>query len=464
MKNIFRISLMLAFTLFASCKKEEAPSLTVTPSTVDVATSSASTVSVSLKANNDWMVSSNAAWVHVSPTSGVAGSAQIQISVDENSQTDGRTASVTFSSANLSQTVTINQVQKNSLVIGSSLFELDDKAQEIEVRLSSNIDYTVEIPSEVKWIQSLGTKGMKDYTERFSIAANDTFDAREGKIIIRASGLSEEIVVKQAQNDSFIIVSDKYLDLPADKAEVTVELNSNVGCSVTVPEAYSKWIIANADTKGIETYKKSFTIMANDTYADRDGEIIFVAQTSGLADTVKVHQCENYGIILTKKIVEVPVSGGDIEVELKANLEYMLTIVEGSDWVSEIVETKALETYHHKFRVTASTIGQRTAKIEFRAKGTDICETLTVIQGKVDQTLSFTHSRKKGFLPKITADTISGTVDWGDGKSTKFSKDGMTHTYSDGKQTHTEIVTFQDAKGILFSTLSGISAIDISGF
>ena len=85
-------------------------------------TSSASSSSFTVSANNAWTATSNQSWLIVSPASGSASnSATVNVSASANTTSSSRTATVTIKSSDLTKTITVTQPAMTYKVKGSAV-------------------------------------------------------------------------------------------------------------------------------------------------------------------------------------------------------------------------------------------------------------------------------------------------------------------------------------------------------
>ena len=85
-------------------------------------TSSASSSSFTVSANNAWTATSNQSWLTVSPASGSASnSATVNVSASANTTSSSRTATVTIKSSDLTKTITVTQPAMTYKVNGSAV-------------------------------------------------------------------------------------------------------------------------------------------------------------------------------------------------------------------------------------------------------------------------------------------------------------------------------------------------------
>lgn len=100
---------------------------------------------------------------------------------------------------------TINQAQKDIIIIEQKLYEVSAKGETIEVTIKKNTDYTIKIPDVCKeWIQQVLTRSLSTEHLIFNILSNTLLNEREGNIIIEYNSYSDTIkIVQKAKSDTF---------------------------------------------------------------------------------------------------------------------------------------------------------------------------------------------------------------------------------------------------------------------
>ena len=288
MKRILTLALTIlcALALLPSCQK--APELTITsPSSVELS-ADGSSGSITFMANRAWRVSSSDSWVTLSPSSGEPSETPVTVSVRCNANTtyEDRSATVTITMEELSQKVTVRQPANKGIVLPTQSYDLQSGAKTIEVTVQANVDYTVE--TSVDWIKQTGTKGLTSKTLNFSIEENKTYDAREGKIIIKPTqaGVAEQVIsVKQAQKDALIVEKTSY-DMPYGGGEIEIKVEANVAFDVT-PD--SEWF-HHISTKALSSSTVLIKVDENTTYSAREGKIEIAQQNGTLKHTITVKE------------------------------------------------------------------------------------------------------------------------------------------------------------------------------
>lgn len=288
MKHAFNFALSLTFLLAVTFSCQKAPELTITsPASIDLS-ADGSSGSITFTANRAWRVSSSDFWVTLSPSSGEPSEAPVTVSVRciGNTTYEDRTATVTITMEDLSQSVTVRQPANKGIVLPTQSYDLQSGAKSIEVTVQANVDYTVE--TSVDWIKQTGTKGLTSKTLNFSIEENKTYDAREGKITIKPTqaGVAEQVIsVKQAQKDALIVEKTSY-DMPFGGGEIEIKVEANVAFDVT-PD--SEWL-HHVSTKALSSSTVLIKVDENATYSAREGKIEIAQQNGTLKHTITVKE------------------------------------------------------------------------------------------------------------------------------------------------------------------------------
>lgn len=286
MKRIAIHLLFVAVFLAVSCQK--APELALSsPSSIDVS-ANGGTSTIAFTTNGDWTARSSDSWVTASPSSGTApenGTATVKVNCAANTTYDARSATVTITVEDLTQTVTVNQPVNQGLIVPNKLFEITGPAT-ITVEVQSNVKYEVSISDN--WITQVGQKALVTETLLFEVEDNDTYDARSATITIKAvegSIADQVILVKQAQKDA-ILVDDANFEMPYGGGEIQVNVQANVQFDVK-PEA--EWI-HYLETKALSNSTVCLIVDENGTYDMREGTILISQQNGSFSYKLTVKQ------------------------------------------------------------------------------------------------------------------------------------------------------------------------------
>lgn len=208
------------------------------------------------------------------------------IAMNENGKK--REGSIIFSDGSLTETVHIYQAGGSIILLSQNDCHVSASGEEITVELRSNCDYEVMMPS-VDWIKETMTRGMSSHTLHYTVAANDTYDGREAKIVYRDrsdNSIADTLTILQAQKDA-IIVSEKEVKVGSEGGTVEVKIDANVDFEMQLPDV--DWI-SEVSTRGLSTHKKYLRITENTGESAREAIVLFRNTASGIEETLTVSQ------------------------------------------------------------------------------------------------------------------------------------------------------------------------------
>lgn len=379
MKRI--IALLFVIISLFSCQK--APFLTLnTPSSISFS-EQGGTQDIIFQANRNWSASSSESWCKVSPASGTASNGPVSVTVrcDANTTYDDRTAMVTITIEELSQTVTVSQPANLGIVLPTQAYDLQSDAKTIEVTVQANVDYTVE--TSVDWVKQTGTRGLTSKTLNFRVEENKTFDAREGIITIKPkqTGVAEQVIsVKQAQKDALNVEKTSY-EMPYGGGEIEIKVEANVAFEVF---SNSDWI-QHISTKALSGSTVLLKIDANTTYDAREGYVEITHHNGSLKHTISVEQQQAPGLFVNPNSFDLTYEAQEIELKVRNNVSLDIVIPdEAKDWITlkTNTQTKALVEDKVGFAITmngAST--NREATLVIKQVDGSLSENVVISQG-----------------------------------------------------------------------------------
>ena len=384
--NIMGIVLALSFVA-TSCEK--APFLTLsTPKTINF-TDQGGTQSITFTANRSWSVSSSDSWCKVSPSSGEStdGNITVTLTCEQNTTYDPRSATLTVRVEELSETITVTQDTNLGLLVSPTLYDLTNAAQSIEVEVRANVKYTIDIDAACKdWITQTGTKALSTEKITFSIAANESYNNREGKITIKQTDgtLSETIEVKQSQTNGLFITSPEY-DLSNEEHTLSVEVKANVSFQVSPQVDWIKYV----ETKTLTSSTIVLSIEANKTYDNRTGTVLVNQINGDIFGTITINQKQKDGIFVTPTDVDVDNAEHLVELEVKNNVSYDVVIPDDAKaWISIKSNTATKTMLDNKVTLAIAqnaTYDNREASITIKQIDGPLAETVIIKQAQTDR-------------------------------------------------------------------------------
>ncbi|MBQ2292021.1 MAG: leucine-rich repeat protein [Paludibacteraceae bacterium] len=208
---------LLALMVFVACE-DKAPEINLEISSIDFAEDGGSTT-INFTSTDAWTASVDSdGWCSVNPESGNAGSVNIIVSADANSEVDDRTATVTLQSGPVKKTISISQSKKSVVALDGEKYTVDGVGGSIKVEVNHNVDY--DITFDCDWITLGETRALETDNIAFVVAANESREARTGHITIAAKNgtMSQQIIVDQnacdfkiyyTSNDEHIVIPNR---------------------------------------------------------------------------------------------------------------------------------------------------------------------------------------------------------------------------------------------------------------
>lgn len=269
--------------------QKQKDALTVTSSKVEVTTKGGD-IAIEVKANIDFeyqIDEASKSWITAATTRGLTTST-LNFRVTENTGLKKREGYITIHSGEFSETVTVFQEgNAPEILLTQNEYTVGDNGETIKVELKSNTDYEVQLP-DGGWISETTTRAFSSHTHYFTIAKNDTYDARVAEILFtdKSKGVTEKVKVTQAQRNGIVAGQQLYtIDEVGGVVEVDIASNVEFGISID-----SDWIRETSKTKGLTNKKLSFTIDAMSEGINRTGIIVFTNKDSNIAETVTIQQ------------------------------------------------------------------------------------------------------------------------------------------------------------------------------
>ena len=161
--------------------------------------------------------------------------------------------------------------------------------------------------------------------------------------------------------------------------ETSVSFTTNTDWTLSMAEARNgvSWCTpsATSGTKGNVTIK--FTLTENTDYEDRSVSVTIKAGTATF--TFKITQKCADALLVTSNTFEIGEEGGNIEIEVKSNINYQMEISDAAKgWISES-NSRALTTKKHIFAIASSNEYEK-REGEIYIKSGDKTETIKVYQ------------------------------------------------------------------------------------
>ena len=177
--------------------------------------------------------------------------------------------------------------------------------------------------------------------------------------------------------DSSIQSSGLSFDTSASEKSISFTTTSDWTLSIAETRSGTDWCKASPTSGGKGTANVKFTTTENTEPEDRSVAVTIKSSTA--SKTFTVTQKGKEALLVTTKKYELPKEGGEIEIEVKANVEYQMTIAESAkEWITEATG-RALTTHKHILKIAPSEEAvKREGEITFNSG--DMVETVKIYQ------------------------------------------------------------------------------------
>ena len=216
--------------------------------------STGETIAVEVKSNVDVTIEmpKDVDWISENTTRATSTNTYY-FDIATNDEYDARKAEIKFINKdnNLGETVTINQSQKDAIVIANDSYEVNGVGGEIEIEVSYNIEFDITIDGE--WITQKQTRTLETSKLIFVVTENTTDKVREGSITFTSKDgdISQKISVTQS--------------IP--KYEITYTTNDGKIATPMRTDVFGASIVSNVYKNGIGVITFDGTITSIGDYA-----------------------------------------------------------------------------------------------------------------------------------------------------------------------------------------------------
>jgi hypothetical protein len=337
---------------------QAAPTLAVTPATQAVPALSGS-FAISLTSNVNWSVSSNAAWLTTTPTSG-SNNGSITANYTANTGI-ARSGTLTFSGGGLNRTVVVTQAAP-TLTVSPATSSATAAEGSFAITVTSSINWTVT--SNAGWLTASTASGTGNATVTANYTGN-TGALRTGILTFTGSGITRTVTVSQAAPTLAVTPTTQTPTAAAGSFATT--LTSNVAWTVS---SDADWLTVTP-TSGSNNGTLTASYTAN-IDAARTGILTFTG--GGLTRTVTVNQAAPT-LSVTPTTQARTSAAGSFTTTLTSNVAW--TVSSDAVWLTTTVSSgsnNATVTANY----TANTGEARTGILTFTGGG--VSRTVTVTQ------------------------------------------------------------------------------------
>ena len=225
-------------------------------------------------------------------------------------------------------------------------------------------------------------------------------------IFASCSDGENEIISLQTQidiaTDSGIISNELFFDATEGEQSIYFSVNTNWTLSVVSTTDDATWCKASVTSGGKGTATVTFTVDENTGYDVRSALITINAKS--INQTFTIIQKGADALLVSTNKYEIAQEGGKIEIEVKANINYLLSVSEtAKDWITES-KSRTLTTFKHTFEVAPNEKiekreGEITFKIANKVETVKVCqEGISIVEVTLKDAGSLKASLGKDYL------------------------------------------------------------------
>lgn len=281
-------------------------------------------IEIKVSHNVDFDIDIADSWVSQTTTKSYT-TDKLVFTVAENTTTDNRETKITFTSKDktISQIVKIYQSQTNALVLSEKDKAISADGGSFTIEINHNVEFEVVMP-KVNWITAVETKAMSTSTKSFSVARNDSYEARTAEVTFKSKdgNLSDKVIITQMQKGAIIVAKDKY-EFDRSGGNLSVEVSHSIEFDIEISEGW----ITEVTTKTLSTTTKTFSIAKNDSGEEREGAITFKSKDGAVSQRITIKQGIVTTIVTTDKNIILENGGGSVSVGINPDVNFDFDVV-----------------------------------------------------------------------------------------------------------------------------------------
>lgn len=376
MKKYLLVKLMAVIfcSLALICCKEDPAFVTVNPAKFTLE-SDAITLNVAIESNSKWQSVSKSSWIKVGTTFG-EGTSTTNIIVDENTSSEARTGSVTFTTADGSSQSSVSITQaatKYRISVSASNLTFENSASSKTIDVSSTTNW--EITDYPSWITLSKKTGNGNSSLTITVTANPNSAERSGEIKLKTSNniSTASISVKQKAANAAISVNPGNIEVASDASSTTIAVTANCEWSAS---SSASWLTVSP-TSGNGSKNITLTASANNNSSSRNCSVTIKSKDGSAQAVINVVQSSNIPqLTVSPASINLGTAATESSFSIKSNMQW--TVTSNQTWLT--LQTKSGSgNAQVKFNVTKNTGFSREGTITVKAKDGSI-QTLVVVK------------------------------------------------------------------------------------
>lgn len=231
------------------------------------------------------------------------------------------------------------------------------------------------------WVHPSAEAGKSGDVVTFTIDPNTSEESREATFKFFTGSAVAPLKIVSEAGYSLTLLSEENMTVEALSTDIQVKLHTNIPeLAVAFSDGGGDWVTYVGRNDAFGNTVLNFTVAKNPDYDDRST----VVTVSGMGQSVDIPLTQNriYAINIEDTAFEFDLAERSFSVDVNANVDYKVMI--SDDWITQVPETRGLETKTLTFHLGAATTS-RGGKITIEGAG--ITKELSVIQKDPNATL-----------------------------------------------------------------------------
>lgn len=241
---------------------------------------------VTVTSDGSWTVSSDAEWCSPSVASGDK-TQSISVTIQENTTTESRDCNLTFTTASGNKSILKVTQAHQPFYLDITPDSINESFSECSVTINVLSNDTWNVSKSDSWINLSKESGTNDDTFVVKLSENPGLPQRSGIVTVLGTHSNPKTISITQTGNSRLVVDPKEIRKDYHESEsMTVIVKSNDSWTVSKDK---EWIIVPQPVgRGDGSFEVKISL--NPSTTSRDGDITITNTTSGLSDTIKVHQ------------------------------------------------------------------------------------------------------------------------------------------------------------------------------
>ena len=263
------------------------------------------------------------------------------------------------------------------------------EGEEIIILVTTNIDYSVVIPTDTKgWISVVQTRSdTREEMLAFVVAPNNNFKERTGIVsIVDSVGKVLDTIsfIQEEQSEVFTIDGNGNYTVAAKGGNVKVAVTTNMEYSVVIPKSVQSWLSVANTRATLREETLTFIVAENSTFDERKATVELVDADKKVLQKISFVQSGQTKVFETdsKGNYIVVAEGGNVDVNVTTNLEYSVVIpTAAQSWLS-VADTRATLREETLTFIVApnATYDERTATVKLVDDKNKVLQTISFVQ------------------------------------------------------------------------------------